>query len=140
MNNASIQYNTSTGGTPLNDNVPVTATATLIPNTTYNGTDSPPAVGHGSQMNSPAVANSRYIFMGSRLPVVMTYCPRCSKQQSATTVHTKATGTTWGCVLAGVLIFWPLCWVPLVVKEFKQTNHYCSGCGAKVGRVKPFGG
>jgi len=84
------------------------------------------------------VQNPRYVDIASRVPVVLTYCPKCAQQQVMTHTRTKATGTTWLCVVAGVFIFWPLCWLPLAIRPMKQTNHYCNGCGAKVGRVKPF--
>lgn len=83
------------------------------------------------------VENPRYVNIDSWKPVVLTYCPRCAKEHAMTHTRTKATGTTWLCVVAGVFIFWPLCWVPLVITPLKQTNHYCDSCGSKVGRVKP---
>ena len=103
----------------------------------------PPAVPSGSTIvypsNSPvAVTNPRYVYLNTRKPVVLTYCPHCAQQNIATRTRTKVTGMTWVCVGAGVFIFWPLCWLPFVIKPMKQTNHYCSSCGVKVGRVKPF--
>jgi predicted RNA-binding Zn-ribbon protein involved in translation (DUF1610 family) len=83
------------------------------------------------------VENPRYVDIGSRKPVVLTYCPRCAKEHVTTHTRTKSTGTTWLCVVAGVFIFWPLCWLPLAIRPLKQTNHYCDSCGNKVGRVKP---
>jgi len=80
-----------------------------------------------------------YVYVGSRMPVTLTCCPRCAEQQITTRAVTKPTGTTWACVGVGFLVFWPICWVPLVGKSWKQTNHYCTNCGGKVGRVKPFG-
>jgi hypothetical protein len=80
----------------------------------------------------------RYVRICTRKPVVLTHCPKCAKAHVATTTRTKATGATWLGVVAGVIIFWPLCWIPLVVEPMKQTNHYCQRCGVKVGRVKPF--
>ncbi|KAG7373270.1 LITAF-like zinc ribbon domain containing protein [Nitzschia inconspicua] len=84
------------------------------------------------------VNGSKYVFVDSRKSVSLTYCPKCYEENIATRTHTKSTGTTALCVLAGVFIFWPLCWVPLCIKSMKQTNHYCTKCGCKVGRVKPF--
>jgi predicted RNA-binding Zn-ribbon protein involved in translation (DUF1610 family) len=93
----------------------------------------PPSPGVGVQ-----VLNPKYVYLETRKPVTLTYCPHCAKQNITTQTRTKVTGTTWACFAAGVLIFWPLCWIPFVVKPMKQTNHYCSNCGVKVGRVKPF--
>jgi predicted RNA-binding Zn-ribbon protein involved in translation (DUF1610 family) len=84
------------------------------------------------------VENPKYIYVGSRRPVLLTYCPQCAKEHVTTRTQTKSTGTTWVCVVVGVFIFWPLCWLPLVIKPMKQTNHYCHSCGTKVGRIKPF--
>lgn len=84
------------------------------------------------------IDSNKYVFIDSRKPVVLTYCPKCYKEQAVTRTHTKANSTTALCVVAGVIIFWPLCWLPLCIKSMKQTNHYCTKCGCKVGRVKPF--
>jgi hypothetical protein len=96
----------------------------------------PPVV--EQQHTGASVENPRYIDVGSRKPVVLTYCPQCAKEHVTTTTQTKVTGTTWIFVAAGIIIFWPLCWLPLVVTPMKQTNHYCCSCGTKVGRIKPF--
>ena len=76
--------------------------------------------------------------LDSRRPVTLTYCPNCTQEHVTTFTKSKANGITWVCVGVGVAVFWPLCWVPLVAKPFKQTNHYCKNCGVKVGQVKPF--
>lgn len=85
-----------------------------------------------------AVANPKYVHLGSRRPVTLTYCPQCANQNVTTRTQTKVTGTTWACVGVGVFVFWPLCWLPLLITPLKQTNHYCNSCGTKVGRIKPF--
>ena len=89
-------------------------------------------------VNNSVIANQRYVYVGSREPVILTYCPACVKQHVGTTTRTKPTGTTWLVVVAGFFIFWPLCWLPLCIRPMKQTNHYCNSCGKKIGRVKPF--
>lgn len=86
----------------------------------------------------PGMVRPQYLHVGGRKPVMLTRCPHCASSHKMTRIHTKTTGTTWVCVVAGAVIFWPLCWVPLVAKPFKQTNHYCKHCGTKIGRVKPF--
>lgn len=80
-----------------------------------------------------------YIPMGSRDSVELSFCPKCDKSRVKTIPHTKVTEATWASVAVGAFVFWPLCWLPLVITPFKQTNHYCANCGCKVGRDKPFG-
>ena len=100
-------------------------------------TASPPV--HTVTHGTPAVAyGKQYIPVDSRKPVVLTYCPKCSKENVQTRTHDKSNSTTALCVVAGVFFFWPLCWLPLCIRPMKQTNHYCTACRAKVGRVKPF--
>ena len=93
----------------------------------------PPTQSHYSM-----VEQRQYVYIDSRKPVILTMCPQCAKEHVTTTTRTKPNGVTAICVVAGVFIFWPLCWLPLCIRPLKQTNHYCTCCGAKVGRVKPF--
>jgi hypothetical protein len=87
----------------------------------------------------PAIPDDKnYVRIESRDPVRLTYCPHCGQKDVMTFTYTKPTGVTALCVGVGVLIFFPLCWVPLCIKPMKQTNHYCQNCSSKVGRVKPF--
>jgi hypothetical protein len=128
-------------GIPVQDTPAVSFTnATVVPKIRVTPSSPITPLPSAYYPMSPAaqVKNSPYIHVTSREPVMITYCPRCAQQHINTRVRTNATGTTWVCVLVGAFIFWPLCWIPLLVKDCKQTNHYCAGCGAKVGRVKPF--
>jgi hypothetical protein len=34
-------------------------------------------------------------------------------------------------------VFWPACWIPLVMDSAKFTDHICTHCGVVVGHVKP---
>lgn len=75
--------------------------------------------------------------MVSRLPMMMAECPVCN-QESRTRVTTAPSWKTWtagGCLF---FVFWPVCWVPLVVDSCKTTEHFCVKCGAKVARVDAF--
>lgn len=110
------------------------ATATVVPPRAVNVT----AVEYGSSTPPPHQEQTKYVYIDSRKPVTLTMCPSCTKQHVTTSTRTKPNGVTAICVVAGVFIFWPLCWIPLCIRPMKQTNHYCTCCGAKVGRVKPF--
>jgi predicted RNA-binding Zn-ribbon protein involved in translation (DUF1610 family) len=92
----------------------------------------------GTAVPVASVEHPHYVRIDSRKPVTLSYCPNCAKPHVTTHTLTKANGVTMVCVVAGVVVFWPLFWVPLVAKPMKQTNHYCQNCGVKVGRVKPF--
>lgn len=100
-----------------------------IPSTTSPSSGAPPKI----------IKGPRYVRVGTRKPVQLTYCPHCGQQGVNTHVRTKATETTGALFLGALIVFWPLCWLPFVIDGCKQTNHYCTNCGAKVGRVKPFG-
>mmetsp|Transcript_17648 Transcript_17648/g.42955 ORF Transcript_17648/g.42955 Transcript_17648/m.42955 type:complete len:176 (-) Transcript_17648:2131-2658(-) len=119
--------------------VPTVATLAMSGSTTTNAAvtgsvvSPPPAQSHYSMMEQ-----RQYVYIDSRKPVTLTMCPKCTKEHVTTTTRTKPNGVTAICVVAGVFIFWPLCWLPLCIRPMKQTNHYCTCCGAKVGRVKPF--
>ena len=121
-------------GYPIDDDVVVNGTIsspTTANNNSYAAPAAPPTV-------IPMVVKPKYIHIGQRRPVTLTYCPNCVEKNVQTRTKTKANGITWLCVGAGVFIFWPLCWIPLCVDDMKQTNHYCTKCGTKIGRVKPF--
>ena len=73
----------------------------------------------------------------SRFPMNMRECPNCHRA-SRTRVVTKPSCKTW--VAFGIMtgVFWPLCWVPLVSDSCKETEHFCTSCGAKVAKVRAF--
>ena len=108
--------------------------------TTTPTTSPPPMTYDYGRVDEPiAVAPvPKYIHLGTRHPVTLNYCPCCGKQNVTTITRTKATGGTWAGVVVGLVVFWPLCFIPLVVKSMKQTNHHCPNCRAKVGRVKAY--
>lgn len=72
-----------------------------------------------------------------RAPVRMERCPSCS-QSSRTKVRTFPHIATWVACIILLILFWPICWIPLICDIFKQTDHYCSTCGTKVAEVTPF--
>jgi hypothetical protein len=72
----------------------------------------------------------------SRKPVQLTMCPKCDRNQVRTTTRTHPSGVTWALVGVTAIVFWPICWLPLVSDGCKQTDHYCQECGEKVGKIK----
>lgn len=72
-----------------------------------------------------------------RNPVMMRICPHCN-QESRTKIKTFPSWQSWTAAVLMLFLFWPLCWVPLVVEPCKQTDHYCVLCGKLVGTVNAF--
>ena len=79
-----------------------------------------------------------YVHITSRHPVMISYCPQCKTQEITTRTKTKSSDATCVAAIVGLIICWPLVFVPFCVKSMKQTNHYCPHCDTKVGRVKAF--
>jgi hypothetical protein len=73
----------------------------------------------------------------TRHPMMMRICPHC-RQESRTRIRTFPTWQTWMAFIALFFVFWPVCWIPLVVDACKQTDHFCVLCGAQVGQVTAF--
>eukprot|EP00978_Attheya_sp_CCMP212_P026328 scaffold86361_cov60-Attheya_sp.AAC.3 len=65
----------------------------------------------------PATQSADDIF--HRGPVQITSCPHC-QYTSRTTVKTYPTYLTWLSSLLLLILFWPLCWVPLVMEKFAR--------------------
>ena len=80
------------------------------------------------------------IFSGSRHPVQLSVCPQCGKSHVRTLTRTYPSAVTWVGVVATAIVFFPICWIPLVVDSMKQTDHYCQECGRKVGSIKAMEG
>ena len=73
----------------------------------------------------------------SRVPMMMTECPHCL-QESRTRVKVTPSWKTWAAGGCLVFVFWPLCWLPLVVDSCKTTEHFCVKCGAQVAKMDAF--
>jgi hypothetical protein len=73
----------------------------------------------------------------SREPVDLAFCPHCAMEHIRTRTRTYPNFLTWTCVAVGAVVFFPICWVPLVVDNLKKTDHYCQNCGQKIGSIKP---
>eukprot|EP00339_Tiarina_fusa_P029415 CAMPEP_0117050356 /NCGR_PEP_ID=MMETSP0472-20121206/34764_1 /TAXON_ID=693140 ORGANISM="Tiarina fusus, Strain LIS" /NCGR_SAMPLE_ID=MMETSP0472 /ASSEMBLY_ACC=CAM_ASM_000603 /LENGTH=136 /DNA_ID=CAMNT_0004764099 /DNA_START=46 /DNA_END=456 /DNA_ORIENTATION=+ len=84
--------------------------------------------------------NSNILLDGSRKPVQLSMCPKCSQAHVRTRTKTYPSALTWVSVVVGAAVFFPLCWIPLVVDPMKQTDHYCQSCGTKIGTIKPLDG
>lgn len=72
-----------------------------------------------------------------RFPAALSTCPICHRSQITTRIRTYPSCETWTMVTTLFLVFWPICWIPLVVDSSKMTDHYCTICSENVGTVKP---
>ena len=72
-----------------------------------------------------------------RHPTSIPICINCSHTNVMTRTSTYPSMVTW--VLCGglVLLFWPACWIPLVMDSAKTTDHICTKCNNVVGVVNP---
>ena len=84
-----------------------------------------------------AAAPPPMIFM-TRSPTVIGQCPTCTKKNIRTRTVTGPDWITWVTVAMLLVVFWPLCWIPLVTDSCRKTTHYCIACGAAVGSIRPF--
>ena len=76
----------------------------------------------------------------SRKPINLEFCPTCTQKHVRTKTRTYPGAVTWACVAIGAVIFFPLCWIPLVVDPMKKTDHFCQSCGSKIGTIQPLEG
>jgi hypothetical protein len=83
-------------------------------------------------------AHETYMPFFGRSPTILGSCPNCGVAHSRTRTRTYPNIFTWIMCLVLLLLFWPLCWVPLVCDVFKQTDHFCNSCNTKVGEAHPF--
>lgn len=72
-----------------------------------------------------------------RFPTNVPVCHHCGATNVATRTSTYLTIETWLMTLGLLLVFWPICWFPLVVDSTKTTDHVCTHCQNVVGTVKP---
>ena len=73
----------------------------------------------------------------TRFPMNLPSCPNCH-QESRTKIRTAPAWETWVAVVVLFFLFWPACWLPLVMDNCKKTQHFCISCGAEVGTVSAF--
>jgi hypothetical protein len=60
----------------------------------------------------------------SRNPMMMRQCRNC-QQESRTRIRTFPAWQTWLSSAVLVSVFWPICWIPLVMDSCKKTEHFC---------------
>jgi len=94
-----------------------------------------------SLLSTPAEAinkmNASTLPPFGREPTNIPTCPNCGKMNVMTRTSTFATLQTWLLVLGLLVLFWPICWLPLVVDSAKKTEHVCTQCHTVVGTVQP---
>jgi len=72
----------------------------------------PSASGSASGQKIPAI-------WLSRMPMPMECCPCCQVAGARTRVVTYPSRITWALCVLIVFIFWPLCWIPLVMEKVR---------------------
>jgi len=73
-----------------------------------------------------------------RRPTRLPQCPHCAAPNIRTQTRTAPHSLTWLSCLLVLIVFWPLCWLPLVLDMTKRTEHYCPSCHQLVGTVAPY--
>ena len=58
-------------------------------------------------------------------------CPFCN-HEGRTNVHFTVDVFTFFMMGLLFLVFWPICWLPLLMPGCKNTEHFCSNCHRKV--------
>ena len=61
-------------------------------------------------------------------------CPFCH-EEAVTNTHQVVDLFTIICVGIIFLVFWPCCWIPLVLPGCKRTEHFCSNCHRQVRKI-----
>ncbi|KAG5676618.1 hypothetical protein PVAND_006438 [Polypedilum vanderplanki] len=67
-------------------------------------------------------------------PVVI-ICPSCH-QQNQTKLDYESSTKTHLMAFVICLLCWPCFWMPYAIDSCKDTNHYCSSCGAYLGTYR----
>mmetsp|Transcript_34508 Transcript_34508/g.83694 ORF Transcript_34508/g.83694 Transcript_34508/m.83694 type:complete len:163 (-) Transcript_34508:96-584(-) len=109
-------------------NPPATAPTAPMTTTTENHNQDRP-------VTYPLVQNPDPSF--TRYPMTDITCSHCH-QVGRTKVRTAPAWQTWAATGVGFLLFWPLCWLPLVMDSCKKSEHFCTHCGHKLGTMAPF--
>jgi hypothetical protein len=111
--------------------------ATLVPDATISAPQDEPT--QNQTIRQPLVmavsAGSDPYF--TRFPMLHMICPSCH-QESSSKVRTFPVSQTWAAALALFFLAFPFCLLPFVFDSCKQSDHFCSLCGYKVGSVPAF--
>jgi len=90
-----------------------------------------------SYQNPPNKEKELLLLLTREPTNLTTPCPYCGVQ-ARTKVQTFPNWLTWLSCIILAFVFWPICWIPLVVRSMKQTDHICTNCGRKLGTVGAF--
>lgn len=71
------------------------------------------------QSQNPGLVNLQNDARFGRRPCMMAACPYCGLE-TRTKVRTYPNFITWGLSILLLFLFWPLCWVPLVVDRVRE--------------------
>ncbi|KAL3783548.1 hypothetical protein ACHAW5_006077 [Stephanodiscus triporus] len=96
--------------------------------------DAAPTAASGTRTN---VVNHDIPPSLSRHPTSVRQCQHCGAANVMTSTRTYPGPETFLACFILLLVFWPACWMPLVVDAAKRTDHMCTRCGGVVGHVKP---
>lgn len=129
------------------DDLPVATLVTEVPQGGASAPPPPPSTNPYSKPSAPpdpmmkksqqptvAAMNTIPSVFLTRNPTQMDACP-CCQANARTRVVTAPSIVTWAVVVLLVFVFWPLCWLPLVMTKTKQSDHYCTSCNMKVGTI-----
>ncbi|OMJ10880.1 Cell death-inducing p53-target protein 1 [Smittium culicis] len=86
-------------------------------------------IGIGSNFYNPGSILQKF----NGIPVNIT-CPCCS-QNIITKIVRKPGKKTVVAVIFSAFIFWPLMWVPLLIKQLKDKHHTCPYCNVDLGKA-----
>lgn len=133
---------TNTGAVPMvvaEESIPV-ATMVVNHDSFDIPTNNPPPTAPRQQHQNQSVTYSMNQHADpsfTRFPMMDITCAQCH-QVGRTKVRTAPAWQTWAATGVGFLLFWPLCWLPLVMDSCKKSEHFCTNCGHKLGTVAPF--
>mmetsp|Transcript_26463 Transcript_26463/g.41525 ORF Transcript_26463/g.41525 Transcript_26463/m.41525 type:complete len:182 (+) Transcript_26463:138-683(+) len=129
-----------TAATAASSSMPTVAeainTSKLTASTVAVGTTSALSNASCPPMPQPSGGSELPITSG-RFPTSITACPSCHSSEITTKIRTYPSFVTWAVIIFLFLVFWPVCWFPLVIDSCKTTDHYCTHCNENVGSVKP---
>ena len=105
--------------------------AQVITNTKLNNAS------NNTSSNSNVSSSNAQLPPLNRHPTSIPTCQHCHQTNITTRTTTYPSIETFLMCGGLVLIFWPVCWIPLVMDSAKRTDHLCTNCNSVVGTVKP---